>query len=250
MVEPVRLGFGPRGQHDPETNRGNSPTGSGQAENTVSDQGDTLTRGQQAYRRRLEREAERRAEAERLGRAEARAEAAEARAAESSSSSSAPSSSSSSSPRRAASSTVDTGRQAAHGTLAGVSVNKVQARKMVLVSVAVLVVLNIIHEQRGDTKYGFYRRLWATGAVGLFLAVLADFAPQVAGPMAGVIVLSQIPAKGNDLLLGRLGAGVPPGLRGPVGTPSTTPGRPPGVTGPIGTQGPSTAATEAPGLTR
>ena len=139
-------------------------------------------------------------------------------------------------------------REAGAGAAAGISVNKVQARKLVLVSVFVLAAVNIYHEQKGGTQVGYYRRLWGTGVVAVFLAIMADFAPQVAGPLALVIVLSQLPTKGNEALTAIL-SGAPPGLTGPVGRPSTaTTGRPPGVTGPAGTQ--TQTGREAPGVTR
>lgn len=193
-----------------------------------------LTAGQRAYRRRLANEAERREESRRLGAAEARAEAAASR------SSGAGSRRGPSLPR------VDTtdAREAVGGSFEGVNVSKVTARKMVLLAVFVLFALNLFHEQRGDSKYGFYRRIYSTAFVGFFLALVADFAPQIAGPLAVVIVLSQVPRKGNVALqstIGRVvsgagaptapGAGAPPGPAGPVGTPRPA-GAPTGVLGP------------------
>jgi hypothetical protein len=172
-----------------------------------------------------------------------RAAAAEARLAERESSAAGEGSRERSAPRRnPAPAVVSTAREASGGALAGNMASKVQARKLVLVAVFVLFALNLYHERRGDTKIGFFRRVYATGLVGLFLALLADFAPGIAGPFAALIVLSQIPQKGNDLFLSKLPGGrgggtaaTPAGAPAPVGpggiVPSPVPGTIPGAGG-------------------
>jgi hypothetical protein len=37
-----------------------------------------------------------------------------------------------------------------------------------------------------------FSRLWAVGAVGLGLTVLADFAPQIAGPLAALVAIGYL----------------------------------------------------------
>lgn len=193
---------------------------------------DELSRGQKAAATRRERELAALERERELGRLETRAASAEDAARRAAASPGR--STSNGSPVRAASTTASTAREASAGAFAGNQASKVQARKLVLVMVAVLFALNIYHETKGQTKVGFYKRVWATGFVGLMLAILADFAPGIAGPLALVVVLSQLPEKGNDLFLSKLK--LPTGLQGPQGTPQPQrpAGAPPGVVGPIG----------------
>ena len=100
---------------------------------------------------------------------------------------------------------LDTTRQAAVGATQGVSVDKATARKMVLVGTFLLIGINIYRSTKGTgTTVSFYRRMWGTGVVGVMLAVLADFAPQVAGPFVVVVDLAML-TKYGDELFGRLG---------------------------------------------
>lgn len=127
--------------------------------------------------------------------------------------------------------------------------SKVQARKTVLVSVFVLVLISI-YKQRGSSASAgestVFRAAWGAGVVGMFLSLLADFVPQIAGPFAALIVLGSLTNGGEQVLAKALGIiGPPPAaaggsgsgstsnLTGPAGTPSTAPaGAPTGVTGP------------------
>lgn len=90
----------------------------------------------------------------------------------------------------------------------GVS-NKVQARKMVLVSVLLLVVIQVYKDKKSETPQGTYRRIWAVGVVAIFLSILADFAPQIAGPFAALAVLGSLTNGGEQALQKILGSITP-----------------------------------------
>jgi hypothetical protein len=85
------------------------------------------------------------------------------------------------------------------------------AKRVVLVSVALMAGAGAL--KAGPT----FSRLWAAGAVGLGLAVLADFAPTIAGPLAALVAIGYLAgAEGtitNFVHGGVAGSsnGVPPG---------------------------------------
>lgn len=139
--------------------------------------------------------------------------------------------------------------------LSGGVTDKSGARKAVLVSAIALLLIALYRDSRPDAKEGpggLFRRLWGVSVLSMFLALMADFAPSVAGPFAVLTVLGSLTAGGDQAinnLLGNLGkpatssAPANPYQQGPVGTqgpkgatnpPSgklaTSP--PPGVTGP------------------
>jgi hypothetical protein len=97
---------------------------------------------------------------------------------------------------------IDVTRQAASGATQGISVDKATARKMVLVGTLVLAGINVYRSKKGTgTSVSFYKRMWGTGVVGVMLATLADFAPQVAGPFI-VLVDGIMLTKYGDGLFG------------------------------------------------
>lgn len=100
-------------------------------------------------------------------------------------------------------------RDAAVGATQGLSVSKGTARKMVLVATFGLAVVNIYRvrkpNERAPRDVTTYRRLWGTGVVGVMLAVLADFAPQVAGPFAVLVLLGSLTNGGDAALQNALG---------------------------------------------
>lgn len=120
---------------------------------------------------------------------------------------------------------------------------------MVLVSTFALLVLSIYRDRSSSSSpAGTFRVAWGVGVVGMFLSLLADFVPQIAGPFAALIVLGSLTNGGEQALekaLGLIGppasggdstAPLAPGLTGPSGTPSKAPAStPPGPTGPAGT---------------
>lgn len=97
-----------------------------------------------------------------------------------------------------------------------------KAKQTVLVSTVALMAISLY---RVKTEEGaLYKRLWGTGVIGLFLAVMADFAPSVAGPFAALVVLGSL-TNGGDAALQNL-------LGGAAAKTTTTTTGPPGTTGP------------------
>lgn len=98
--------------------------------------------------------------------------------------------------------------------------DKVQARKMVLVSTFLLAAVSVYKNK--DTNSTF-KSLWGVGVVGLVLSLLADFAPSIAGPFAVLVVLGSLTEKGNNLIQSALGKAA-----GTTGTapPSSAPAAP------------------------
>lgn len=86
--------------------------------------------------------------------------------------------------------------------------DKTGASRTVTIAGLVLVALVFVKPQGDKAK-----RLWGVGAVTLVLAVLADFAPQVVGPFAVLLIL----VYGVSLLGGTTSSGFRPvGPTGPV----------------------------------
>ena len=88
----------------------------------------------------------------------------------------------------------------------------VQARKMVLVSMVLLVAIAVFRSSHGEGG-SLYRRVWGTGVLSMMLSLAADFVPTVAGPFAVLVVLGSLTNGGDAAiqnLLGRLGGAEPP----------------------------------------
>lgn len=51
------------------------------------------------------------------------------------------------------------------------------------------------HAQKGGVPY---QQVWAVGAIMVVLGLVADVAPQIAGPLAGLIALSTLTTGGLD----------------------------------------------------
>jgi len=92
-----------------------------------------------------------------------------------------------------------------------VNPSKSGARKMVLVSVFILVVLSVYKSRKPGSEVATFKRLWATGIVAIFLSILADFAPQIAGPFSLVIVLGFMSHEGDRILTNVLSKVTPNG---------------------------------------
>lgn len=114
--------------------------------------------------------------------------------------------------------------------------SKVQARKMVLVSTFLLIILSVYRDRSSTTStpQGTFRVVWGAGIVGMFLSLLADFVPQIAGPFAALIVLGSLTNGGEQALAKALGLiGPPPaGPSSGTSTPAGPAAAPPGLTGP------------------
>lgn len=77
--------------------------------------------------------------------------------------------------------------------------DKVQARKMVLVSAFLLAAIAVYRDRQqgtGDT----FRALWGVGVVSMLLSLLADFAPTIAGPFAVLTVLGSLTSGGTSII--------------------------------------------------
>jgi hypothetical protein len=83
--------------------------------------------------------------------------------------------------------------------------DKTTARKMVLVSTALLVALAFYRGAKDEQGVATFKRVWAAGVVGLFLSITADFAPQIAGPMGVLAVLGSLTRGGDKALQNALG---------------------------------------------
>jgi hypothetical protein len=99
-----------------------------------------------------------------------------------------------------------------------VSPDKVQARKLVLVSVLLLAVISVYRDRRRTDSAGTFRVFWGVGVVGMFLSLLADFLPTIAGPFAVLVVLGSLTNGGDKALQSLLGAIVP---QTPAGSSTT-----------------------------
>lgn len=111
--------------------------------------------------------------------------------------------------------------------------DKVQARKMVLAGLLVLTLVTVYKDRRKSTPAGSFRTFWGVGVVGMFLSLLADFLPQIAGPFAMLIALGSLSNGGEQLIEKALGVISPqatsttaPGSSSPPGQGSS-PGPPP-----------------------
>lgn len=84
------------------------------------------------------------------------------------------------------------------------SPDKIQARKMVLVSAFLMAAIAVYKDRKngaGDT----FHSLWGVGVVSMLLSILADFAPTIAGPFGILIVLGSLTGSGSKILDNLLG---------------------------------------------
>lgn len=95
------------------------------------------------------------------------------------------------------------------------SPDKVQARKMVLVSALILAGIAVYRDHKAGASDTFHA-LWGVGVVSLLLSILADFAPTIAGPFAALTVLGSL-ASGDASIIDKLF-----GRSAPQSKPSTT----------------------------
>ncbi len=122
--------------------------------------------------------------------------------------------------------------------------NTAQASRIVVICAFIEAAFILARARRGTAHDATVKSLWAIGVVTLGLSMVADFAPQVAGPFA-VLMLAALAARSRGELGEVLGVSpasssssppaattAAPGMTGPQGTP----GGPlaPGLTGPVG----------------
>lgn len=107
--------------------------------------------------------------------------------------------------------------------------NKVQARKLVLVSAFLLAAIAVYRDRQTEGAGGTFKALWGVGVVSFVLSLVADFAPGIAGPFAGLVVLGSLTSGGDKLIQNALGRVGSTGSTTPGGTTasgSTNPPRP------------------------
>lgn len=66
--------------------------------------------------------------------------------------------------------------------------NESQANKTVFITAAVLVAAALLEKKFNPVNFSLYKKLWGIGALTLALAITADFVPEVAGPLALLIL--------------------------------------------------------------
>ncbi len=76
-----------------------------------------------------------------------------------------------------------------------------KSKQIVLVSMVALIAIAVYREKQDRADVGLFKRIWGTGALGVFLSLIADFAPSVAGPFAGLIVLGALTHGGDQALV-------------------------------------------------
>lgn len=79
------------------------------------------------------------------------------------------------------------------------------SKRLVLVSATLLGGLSVYRDRQGQGS--LYKRLWGIGVIFTLLSVVADFAPQLAGPFAGLVLLGSL-TKGGDRAIQNLLASV------------------------------------------
>lgn len=77
--------------------------------------------------------------------------------------------------------------------------NTEQASNIVFVTGGVMVVFTLTEHHFKPTDFDLYKQLWAVGLLTLALAVTADFVPEVAGPLALLILTAAAVKKGKYL---------------------------------------------------
>jgi ABC-type Co2+ transport system permease subunit len=87
-----------------------------------------------------------------------------------------------------------------------------QAQRYVLISVFGLLIVAAYRGKLSDNKESFSKRLWGTGVLAIMLGLVADVAPQIAGPFAALILLGSLTTGGDKALnnfLGKASSGKP-----------------------------------------
>lgn len=76
-----------------------------------------------------------------------------------------------------------------------------RSKQIVLVSTVALMAIAVYREQQNRDDTGLFKRVWGTGVLAVMLSIMADFAPQVAGPFAGLVVLGSLTHGGDRALV-------------------------------------------------
>jgi hypothetical protein len=84
-----------------------------------------------------------------------------------------------------------------------------QAQRYVLISVFGLLVIAAYRGKLSTADVSFTKRLWGTGVLAVMLGLIADVAPQIAGPFALLILAGSVTHGGDKALqnfLGKIGS--------------------------------------------
>jgi hypothetical protein len=95
--------------------------------------------------------------------------------------------------------------------------DKSTARKMVLASMFALLAISVYRSKQPQNDVNLYRRVWGTAVLGLFLSIMADFVPTIAGPFAVLTVLGALTNGGDAAIQNALS-----GLSSKLPTASST----------------------------
>lgn len=68
--------------------------------------------------------------------------------------------------------------------------NESQANKAVFITAGVLIAATLVEIAYAPKKPNPFKRIWGIGLLSLVLAITADFIPEVAGPLALLILTS------------------------------------------------------------
>jgi hypothetical protein len=77
--------------------------------------------------------------------------------------------------------------------------NQEQATTIVFLSAGIMVVFTLAEHHFKPTDFDLYKQLWGVGALTLVLAITADLIPEVAGPLALLILVAVAVKKGKYL---------------------------------------------------
>jgi hypothetical protein len=81
-----------------------------------------------------------------------------------------------------------------------------QAERIVFIAGGAMVVFTLAEHHFNPTTFDLYKQLWGVGALTLVLAITADLVPEVAGPLALLILTAAAVKKGKYLGLVTKGA--------------------------------------------
>lgn len=80
-----------------------------------------------------------------------------------------------------------------------------QAQRYVLISVIGLLVIAAYRGKLDTAQLPFAKRLWGTGVLAIILGLVADVAPQIAGPFSILILVGSVTNGGDKALHNFLG---------------------------------------------
>ena len=85
------------------------------------------------------------------------------------------------------------------------NVTPASARRWVLISVFGLLAIAAYRGKLSTTDVSFTKRLWGTGVLAIMLGLVADVAPQIAGPFAVLVLVGSFTNGGDQAIQNLLG---------------------------------------------